>query len=264
MDESKLLDYIDGRLNEAEKAEIEFSLAQNPALQAEVQEIKALLQRMEQDLLPTPSRQMTDGFYEMLAKEKSKKQPSENWSISIFKIFQLINIPRLAYSILLILIGFGGGYWFTSGTSNYKNQHHKIELLSQEIQTMKEMMMLSLLQEKSASERLKAVNITSELPKVNDKIIDALLKTLNQDENINVRLVTVESLLELADSPKVREGLIRSINQQESPLVQIALVDAMLTLQEKKSIRELRKLLDKNNLNETVKDKVKQGLKVLL
>jgi HEAT repeat protein len=98
---------------------------------------------------------------------------------------------------------------------------------------------------------------------VDEKVIQALLQTLNNDPNINVRLVTVETLRQFADEPQVREGLIQSITRQESPLVQIALADVMVGLQEKRSVKQLQRLLEQENLDETVKIKIKETVKVL-
>jgi hypothetical protein len=81
---------------------------------------------------------------------------------------------------------------------------------------------------------------------------------------VNVRLVTVETLSQLASYASVREGLIQAIPQQESPLVQIALADVMVNLQEKRSVSALQRLLKQENLNASVKDKLEQSVKVLM
>ena len=132
------------------------------------------------------------------------------------------------------------------------------------IHMMKEMMMLTMIEQPSASERIQAVNLTNDLNSVNDKIINALLKTLNNDPNVNVRLITVEALYEFAGNPKVREGLIQSISQQESPLVQIALADVMVSLQEKKSVDQFRLLLEKKDLNDAARMKIEESMQVLI
>ena len=87
---------------------------------------------------------------------------------------------------------------------------------------------------------------------------------IDNDENVNVRLMAVEALFNFADNPKVRIGLIKSITKQDSPIVQVALADIMVLLQEKGSIEELRKLLDKNNLNESVETKLRNSIKSLI
>jgi HEAT repeat protein len=128
---------------------------------------------------------------------------------------------------------------------------------------MKQMMMLSLLENPSASERIKAVGYTEDISNVNQKVIDALLTTLNEDPNLNVRLVTLEALVKLAREPSVREGLVKSITLQDSPLLQSAIADVMVKLQEKRSVKSLEKLLNKKNLNGMVKVKIEQSIRKL-
>ena len=119
----------------------------------------------------------------------------------------------------------------------------QLEALTAQVHEMREMMMLSLLQNPSASERLRAVSYTSEIRHVNPNIAAALLATLNNDPNVSVRLTTLEALTHFARDPVVREGLIQSILQQDSPLVQAALADAMLKLQEKRAIQPFKKII---------------------
>jgi HEAT repeat protein len=129
---------------------------------------------------------------------------------------------------------------------------------------MKEMMMLSLLENPSASERIKGVSFTSEIKSTNKEVVDALFSTLNNDPNVNVRLVTLEALSNLANDPAVREGLVQSIVQQDSPLVQSALADAMLKLQEKRSVTSFKKLLEQKSLDISVRLKIEKTINRLI
>jgi len=136
----------------------------------------------------------------------------------------------------------------------------QLEELTAQMHEMRELMMLSLLQNPSASERMRAVSYTSEIHHVNPKIAEALLTTLNNDPNVNVRLTTLEALTHFARDPIVREGLIESILQQESPLVQAAMADVMLKLQEKRSIQPFKKLLQQKDLNGMVRSKIEDTI----
>ena len=124
--------------------------------------------------------------------------------------------------------------------------------------------MFALIDQPSAIDRIKAVNMTNNFASVNDKVVTAMLKTLNNDPNENVRLITVEALYEFADNPRVREGLILSIIKQNSPLVQLALADIMIALQEKKSVEHFENLLKKKDLNDSVRNRLQQTVKVLM
>ena len=118
--------------------------------------------------------------------------------------------------------------------------------------------MLSLLQNPSASQRMKAASYASESRTINPDILSALLTTLNNDPNVNVRLTTLDALTQYARNAAVREGLIQSILMQDSPLMQAALADVMLKLQEKRSIPSFKKLLQDKGLNDMVRSKIEQ------
>ena len=96
------------------------------------------------------------------------------------------------------------------------------------------------------------------------KVIDALFTTLNEDPNVNVRLITLEALVKLSNEPKVRAGLVQSITLQESPLLQSAIADVMVKLQEKSSVQGLQKLLHRKDLNGMVKLKIEQSIHKLI
>ncbi|MEM8898918.1 MAG: HEAT repeat domain-containing protein [Bacteroidota bacterium] len=170
--------------------------------------------------------------------------------------------PRISLAYTFLLVGFG--VLITSWYFQNQNQKEKIARLEGELTQVKEMMLLTLLDKESTGERLKAVQLTRDMPEVSDQIADALLETLKQDDNPNVRLAALEALYPYADQAVVREGLIKTISYQESPLVQWAIAEVMVALQEKRSVEELRKLLSEEQTTDEVKEKIKNSIQVLM
>jgi HEAT repeat protein len=134
----------------------------------------------------------------------------------------------------------------------------QVQALSEQLHEMRQMMMLSLLQNPSASQRMKAASYASESRTISPDILAALLTTLNNDPNVNVRLTTLDALTQYARNAAVREGLIQSILMQDSPLMQAALADVMLKLQEKRAIPSFKKLLQDKGLNDMVRSRIEQ------
>lgn len=171
---------------------------------------------------------------------------------------------QLAFSLLLVglgwVIGSRTGRGNRTDATAYQQQ---IETLASQVQDMKSTMMLTLLENPSATERLRAVSFTSEIEQADDRVLEALFTTLNNDPNVNVRLVTLEALTQYAGNASVRERLVKSLAQQDSPMVQVALADVMVKLQEKRSVKALRTLLQKEDLNDLVKVKIEQSIKDL-
>ncbi len=200
---------------------------------------------------PVP-RNLRPDFDAMLSEFKEKNKLNSNLTIG--------NWQGWAAAACLLMVGLLGGMFLQKSIFNPKED---VAGLKMEMQEMKQMMMLSLIENPTATERMKAVSYSAEVP-VDDKMIDALLLTLNNDEDDNVRLVTVEALTKLAKHARVREGLVLSISKQTSPLVQIALADAMVSLQEKRSIKPFEKILKDQNTNTVVKEKIQESIKILI
>jgi hypothetical protein len=141
---------------------------------------------------------------------------------------------------------------------------NQMEVLTSEVTELKEMMMLSLLEKESATDRLKAVSLTHDMDQASKKVTKALIETLNNDSNINVRLAALDALKAYSNDSVVREALIRSIAKQDSPLVQVALAELMAGLQVKSSVKELQKIMENKNTPKDVKDRIKKSIDVLI
>jgi hypothetical protein len=217
---------------------------------------------------PEPSSNMKAGFEAMLSNYKetviAKKNPIREWLNKVREYWSVQAQPRLAFSLSLMAIGLIAGYLLHQPGESSTAYNKQIDSLSSQVSQIKQVMMLSLLKDPSASQRIQAVSYTDELSSVDFKVTNALFTTLNEDPNVNVRLATLEALVKLAGNPKVREGLVRSIDLQDSPLMQSAIADAMVKLQEKSSVKSLQRLLNKKDLNKMVKINIEKSIQKLI
>ena len=263
--QEQMIDLMQNQVDEKERVAIEQHISQCANCQMEWAENQVIWQQLVtvKNLLPNP--EMSTRFYAMLDTYKKEVEAKEERSLSTLwqKLkarFMYYPVYNWAYSLVLIGLGTVAGFWLRKPDNQSVVYQKQVESLSSQMQEMKQMMMLSMLENPAATERMRGVSYTEQLNQVDDKVIDALLTTFNYDENVNVRIVTLEALIPLANNPKVREGLVQSLIKQESPLVQVALADAMVKLQEKRSVKEFRRILRKNNLNIMVKDKIEKSI----
>lgn len=254
----KMMDYINGELPENEKQAFEERLASDANFRAAYEEEKALWNLMGKIEAPVADERIKSRFMDTLQVYKEAAVPRPGFLSRLQELWSFQPQLKMAYALLLLCTGLGTGLYI-----NKKNPA-EMARMSSEISEMKQMMVLSLIENPSATERIRAVSLTNEIRNVDDQVIEALLSTLNHDPNDNVRLMTLEALTELADNPKVREGLVQSIVSQTSPIMQSAMADVMLKLQEKKSVKPLKKMLDRDDLNSTVKDKLEQTIQEIL
>lgn len=260
--------FLSGLMEEKECLILKEHLLECTECREELETLKTVWMLMGEIPVTEPSASMQSGFNAILKNyikdQKTDKQWWQKLAERFRELWQLQPRLQLAYSFLLLLVGIGGGYLLNKSDRDMAATGRQVNLLSAQVTEMKQAMMVSLLDNPSASERMRAVSYTDSISKTNSKITEALLETLNNDPNVNVRLVTLDALVKFSHDPMVREGLIQSISRQESPLIQSAIADVMVKLQEKRSVKPLRELLDKKDLNETVKIKIRESIHQLI
>ncbi len=268
---AELVDYLSRQLSETEHAALTAHLAGCANCRAELQAVQRVWQSLGQvqAVVPEPGPQVRPAFYAMLASYKGTLEETPDESAKGFwQWLRELQLPpparRLAYGLCLLGLGAGGGYWLGNGGSKPAAADQQLAALAAEVGEMRQVMLLALIENPSATERLRAVNSTKELAGGADaRVVEALLSTLDHDPNVNVRLATLEALAPLAQDPTVRLGLVHALAQQESPLVQAALADVMVQLQERRSVAPLRRLLKQANLDESVKSKIEASINTL-
>jgi hypothetical protein len=212
--------------------------------------------------VPEPSREMDERFYAMLETEEKKQGSPEQKNHNERKRFPLLISPvwRIAAGIALFVMGWSGASLIqTAG-----NGGSGITELAGEVKELKESLVLTMMQQSSPVERIRAVSMVSEMNAIDGRIAESLLITLNSDRNDNVRLVALEALAHYSDMPVVREGMIKSIANQGSPMVLLRLTEIMVNLQEKRSAPEFKSKLNDVNLNYMVRTKLDETVRILI
>lgn len=136
----------------------------------------------------------------------------------------------------------------------------QIAALRQEVRDMRQMVTLSLMQQQSASERLKGVTWTGRIDEPGGEVETALLEALMHDPDVNVRLASVDALRRFAEHAGVRRGVVDTLPRQNSPLVQIALIDFLVDLAGRESASALRGLSQDLMLDPAVRDRAAWAL----
>lgn len=255
-------DYLTGDLDESSTSETRAHIADCPDCRQELEDMSAVWTKL--GVLPEeyPSNGLRDRFYGMLEEyktEMNRERPLHHLKQFFASLFYRFRTGSPAYQLALgfipLFIGLTLGYILFSGTQNAD--------LRREVQNMRQMLAVSLLDQRSTTERLRGVNLSYGLENPSSQTIAALLDTLNNDTNINVRLAAVDALYLFYDSPSVREGIIQSLSRQESPFLQAALVDLLVSVRERRALESFKKLVEANELDPKVREKLEQGIKEL-
>jgi len=132
-----------------------------------------------------------------------------------------------------------------------------------EMRELRQMVSLSLMQQQSASDRLKGVTWMGQLDRPSAEVVSALLDALMHDPNVNVRLATIDALERFASREDVRRAAIDAVDRQASPLVQIALIDFLVNTNERQSAPTLKRLVENPQVNGAVRARAAWGLQQL-
>jgi hypothetical protein len=163
---------------------------------------------------------------------------------------------QFAAAAAVLVLGVGIG----RGTTPRAVTDPQLALLREELRDMRQMVTLSLLQQQSASERLKGVSFTSQIEQPGGEVTLALLDTLMHDPNVNVRLATIDALKRFAGGENVRRGVLEALARQTSPLVQIALIDYVVETNDRGAADTLRRLSSDPMLDQAVRGRATQAL----
>ena len=258
----KFPDFLVGELDQRSMDDIQSHIAECSSCREELENLSAFWTKL--GVLPEerPSNGLRQRFYGML--EEYKEEMDHERSIHhLRRFFSSLfehswgRRPALqfGFSFLLLFIGLAIGYFTRTGSQSAE--------LRQELQGMQQMLTVSLLEQRSPIQRLKGINLSYDLKEPTPQTIDALLDTLDSDPSINVRLAAVDALYLFYDCPSVREGVVLSLSKQTSPLVQVALVDLLVTMQERQALESFKKLIQANELDPGVKQKLERGIQEL-
>ena len=243
---------MQGSITDADDQLLALELRKDQELAKELSVLEQTWELFEEIDRPEPSAQMDARFDGMMAAY------TENSAAKRSSLLDLV-LAHLSRSwqtgLAALVIGLFIGWWMLPT----QNQQEDINTLSSEIQSMKEMMMLTLIEQPKAQERIRAVNLAAELPDADETVIEALVTTLNHDENVNVRLASLESLTRYLDRPEVRHALVDALKMQDSALVLVAIADILVQIQERSSLETMEKLKESVK-DDLVKEKLEQSI----
>ncbi len=269
-DETKLLltDYWSQTLSETQELAFDAHLAMCETCRTEAERLGSLWKSLGEIPTEEPSPALRARFYDTLAGFRSglETAPRVTWRDRLAALWPKQPAFQMGLSFALLVIGVGIGYTINSGSAHSgsaKTQepaNPEMAQLREEVTNMRQMVALSLLQQQSASERLRGVSYAVQAPPNDTEVLSALLKTVNQDPNVNVRLQAVDALRQFGSSPVTRTAIAQSIAKQDAPLVQIQLIDLLVDLKDKDSSGELAKISTDEKIDAAVRQHAKWAL----
>jgi hypothetical protein len=129
-----------------------------------------------------------------------------------------------------------------------------IASLRQEVRNLREVVALSLLDQQSASERLRGIRYSASLDGADPEVVAALSRTLRGDPSVDVRLAAADALRRYKLPSSIRESVWQMLESEDSPLVQIAVIDLLASRREPGVLARLAALGQRPGLDANVRD----------
>lgn len=263
--ESLLVDYLDAQLHPSDKKPLEKHLQSCPLCRQALEEYRQLFAAIESNKAEKPGPALREKFENMLQSELNINATAVIVNKDKEEDSKVVPMKRslwykIAASIILIASGVFIG---TLINTNKTNENIQVADLKNEVKEMRETLMFNLLTEESASERIKAVSYADEINNPDSKIVAALITTMNEDKNVNVRLAALNAVSKFSDSRNVSDALIASLGKQTEPLMQIALINILTEKKATKAKEPIQEILKDEKTLQPVKEIARRGLKLL-
>jgi hypothetical protein len=261
----KLPELLAGRLDAATREKVIDHLDTCSACRADAAELGVVWRGLEAMPEPEPSQGMRTRFRETLAayeegfQDAQRRQalavPPRHWWSSFWPAQPAW---QMALTAVLVVAGVFGGHYLAAPQKPAPNP--EIAQLKGQVDNLRQMVALSLMQQQSPTARLRGVTYSYQVSQPDQQVQQALLHAVNHDSNVNVRLSAVDALAKFAGDPQLRRALIDAIPVQDSPLVQIALVDLLVQVNDRDAVPALQKLSQDRALDEAVRQRAASGL----
>lgn len=300
--EELLADFVANSLSKEQIVELQLAFENDPILKNEFLEARVIYEQLLESKIVEISEENDKAFYDFIAKETQENEGSKSIEKTPFFFSQYFKYAA-GFAGLLISFFIGrmsiqetpmlasttpkkvveklvekrievpvykvDTQYIVQIKEVYKKPESSPEILNEivklkeEMQVTKDLLVISMLQKNSPSDRIQAVNYSMNIANPEPEVIAALINTLDYDRNVNVRLAVSEAMNRFGNDPKVRMALINSLIKQESPELQLSLIDLLTNFKETKALPVFKLLANNTETTEFVRKKAEQAAQYL-
>lgn len=250
-------EYLEGALDPETAEQVKEYLASSQVCAKALKEYETLLEAFKSEELLLPSREFKGKFLTML--ENEKEQQTATIPIAVKENRKPRNLfsgaLRIAAGLALLVTSYSIGH-FTA----HQKRSEELTVAENEVQQAKQIALISLLENQSASKRIQGVQYIEEFTAPDTLVIGALVERLLQDDNTNVRLSAMEALSGFRNSQRVKQAFVQALRTEKDPSIQIAIIQNLVQMQEKKAIGPMQDLLQNEETQPFIKEEITNAL----
>jgi hypothetical protein len=262
--EKLIVEYLDRTLDFDTASLVESHIASCERCLDEVRETQKILETIATAGSVEPEESLQINFFHMLHTEITKQHKDLNVpKPEIRKVRSLKPVFSIAAGLALLITGSIIGIIINASVKSPR-QAEEISWLRSEVDELRKTAMFSLLKEQSSSSRIEAVSYSEAIEAPDEKMIEALTTTLNNDRNVNVRLTAAYALSKYGNLKQVRDSLVSSLPLQQDPIVQVTLINILVDLREKSALKQIEEIISNDKTMNEVRGVAEKGAKLLL
>jgi hypothetical protein len=256
----QLPECLAGKLDKAERERVIGHLETCSGCRNELAELGIVWRGLESMAVPEPGREMRTRFMEMLEAYRAGMEQAP--PVGQTSARPLVNrwfawwpsqpIWQVAIACALLIAGIVAGRYQAAAP---KEMTPEMAQLKGQVEGLRQLVALSLLQAQSPSDRLRGVSFSSQISRPDAEVEQSLLRAINHDTNVDVRLSAVDAIEKYTGDPAVRRALVDAVAAQDSPIVQCALIDLLVDVRDRDSAPALRRLAQDSQADEVVRQR---------
>lgn len=255
-----LIDFVDKTLDAEKTLLVKQHLEACKKCSDEVDGLIILFGEMNKIENELPDNKLKQDFQAMLEAEKLKTGKVVAMRKANHQNRFQSNFGQIAAAITILLTGIFIG----SLLGERGNSENEVAEIKKEMMNMKEMLILSMLDQPVASERIIAASYLEEVNSPDENVLKALIKTMNTDQNSNVRMAALNALAKFTSDPLVADALVQSLSKQSDPIIQISMINILVKMHDLRAVNEMKQIIENASTNESVKKLAEEGILTLL
>jgi len=247
-------------------ARAEAHLAKCESCAATLRELSSIWDRLQALPEEEPVADMHQQFRQNLESFgrglRTSRTPSNGSTLSVW--WACLRLPTPVWIMALGAVVFLAGVCAGSWLFPKPQPDLSVQFLHKEIVELRQLMAAWLLQHPSATERLRGVDWALQADDDDNQTRTSLLKLLEQDSNVNVRLAAAKALGPFVNNPVVRNRVRELLSREDSPLVQVQLIDHLVQHKEQQSTEALQAIIQNDQTHQAVRRHAQWGLQKLI